>query len=269
MSLDLSVIITTYNSSEYLSGLLDSLTDLSDGDNPRQIIVVDNASSDDSAGIADGKKGVQVIRSPRNLGLARGNNLGAKHALGAHLLFLNPDIIVYPGALKTLHGFASNHPEASLLGPCLVDSDGAHQSTARTYPGLLDIILRRTFFGRLPRARTRIARHMFPCTSEKAVRVDWLLGAALWLTPHGRNTIGLMPETYFLYFEDVEWCWNANHSGTEVWYVPEAVLGHVCSRASAGGSPIALWYHLTSMVRFFSRHPSAIPGHIGKGKRTG
>jgi N-acetylglucosaminyl-diphospho-decaprenol L-rhamnosyltransferase len=107
---------------------------------------------------------------------------------------------------------------------------------------------------------------MFPCGTGKACKVDWLLGAALWLTPSGRDRAGLMPENYFLYFEDVEWCWIANHSGGEVWYVPDSVITHVTRRDSAGKSMKALYHHLVSMTKFFARHPSALRGNIGRGR---
>jgi hypothetical protein len=272
MSLDLSVIVTAYDSGEFLGGLLDSIGDLPGDESPREVIVVDNASRDDSAVIAESRDGVILIRSGRNLGLARGNNLGAREASGSSLLFLNPDITVHPGSLAALMEFQDSHPDAFILGPALTGPDGAVQSTARTYPGLLDVLCRRTVLGRLPGAARRLRRHLDPAGTDRPSRVDWLVGAALWLTPSGRRGAGLMPENYFLYFEDVEWCWRANHLGGEVWYVPDSVMGHVHRRESAGRSRKALWHHLSSMVRFYARHPTALAGSRGgKGadSRTG
>jgi N-acetylglucosaminyl-diphospho-decaprenol L-rhamnosyltransferase len=271
MPLDLSVIVTAYDSGEYLGGLLDSLRDLSGSEVPREVIVVDNASRDGSAAIAGSRAGVRLIRSGRNLGLARGNNLGAREASGSSLLFLNPDITVHPGSLEALMAFQDSHPGAFILGPALTGPDGAVQSTARTYPGLLDILYRRTALGRLPGAGPRLRRHLNPAGTDRPSRVDWLVGAALWLTPSGRKGAGLMPENYFLYFEDVEWCWRANHLGGEVWYVPDSVMGHVHRRDSAGRSRRALRHHLSSMVRFYTRHPTALAGSRGdrRGKGAG
>jgi GT2 family glycosyltransferase len=268
MSLDLSVIVTTYNSARYLGGLLDSIEELPADEKPLETVVVDNASADESASIADSRDGVKLIRSPRNMGLARANNTGARAAAGSHLLFLNPDTRLLPGALPVLMDFSRTHPAAMILGPAMTGTEGNPQSTARTYPGLLDILLRRTFLGRLPGADRRIRRHLYAYGTDRAVKVDWLVGAALWLTPAGREVIGLMPENYFLYFEDVEWCWQANHSGGEVWYVPDSVIRHVHRRESAGGSVKALGHHLASMLRFFSRHPSAITGSAGRGREA-
>lgn len=219
---------------------------------------MDNASSDGSAEIAGSFPGVEVLRSPRNLGLARANNLGAARAGSGSLLFLNPDTVTLPGALSTLAAFEADHPDAAILGPATIDASGGVQSTARTFPTLLDILLRRTALGRMSVFRRRTDRHLHPVDGTAPARVDWLVGAALWLTRRGRQEVGLMSEVYFLYFEDVDWCWRAHAAGLEVWLVPGAVIRHECSRESARRPGRALWHHLHSMVRFFSRHPSAL-----------
>jgi GT2 family glycosyltransferase len=258
MALDLTVIITAYNSAGVIGAALGSLLALPPGETPGRVIVVDNASSDASADIAESFSGVTVIRSPRNAGLARANNLGAAEAGPGSILFLNPDTVVLPGALKTLAAFEGEHPDAAILGPATIDAGGDPQSTARTFPTLLDISLRRSVLGRLPMLRARVARHLHPVDGTAPARVDWLVGAALWVTRRGRERVGLMSEDYFLYFEDVEWCWRAHESEMEVWLVPDAVIRHECARESATRPGRALWHHLRSMVRFFSRHPSAL-----------
>jgi N-acetylglucosaminyl-diphospho-decaprenol L-rhamnosyltransferase len=258
MALDLTVVITTYNSAAVIGASLASLLALPPDEAPAGITVVDNASSDDSAAIAESFPGVAVIRYGRNAGLARANNLGAAGAGPGSILFLNPDTVILPGAFAALATFEEEHPDAAILGPATIDARGAIQSTARTFPSLLDIALRRSFLGRIPTSRSKIARHLHPVDGTAPARVDWLVGAALWLTRRGREKVGLMSEDYFLYFEDVDWCWRARESGMEVWLVPDAVIRHECARESASRPGRALWHHLRSMVRFFSRHPSAL-----------
>ncbi|MCK5117578.1 MAG: glycosyltransferase family 2 protein [Candidatus Aegiribacteria sp.] len=260
MPLDLSVVITTFNSAATLGDTIESLLSLDITESPCEIIVVDNASFDNSAIIADGYSQVNLLRCPSNLGLARANNIGADIASGGSILFLNPDTVILPGALHILMKFQLNHPNAALLGPLMLDSGGTIQSTARTYPTLLDIVLRRTSLGKLPRAEKRLQKHLNPADTDKPSKVDWLVGAAMWLTPTGRERVGLMSEKYFLYFEDVQLCMRARERGMGVWFVPEAVIRHDGRRASAGGSTRALWLHLRSMVRFFSEYPCALIG---------
>ncbi len=101
--------------------------------------------------------------------------------------------------------------------------------------------------------------------TDKPSIVDWLVGAAMWLTPVERERVGLMSKKHFLYFEDVEWCMRVREAGMGVWFVPETVIRHDSRRESAGGSMNALWLHLRSMVRFFSEHLSVT---IGKHEAT-
>lgn len=267
MPLDLSVIITTYNSASTLERTLLSIMHLDPSERPRETIVVDNASSDGSADIAGGFEWVALVRCPENLGLARANNIGAGRASGGSMLFLNPDTALRPGALHTLMKFEREHPRAALLGPAMTDSRGNLQSTARTWPSLLDIALRRTFLGKLPCARSRLRKHLYPVDTEGPSIVDWISGAAIWLTGAGRAEVGLMSENYFLYFEDVQWSMRACRAGMEVWYVPKAVIVHEGRRESAGRPGRALWLHLVSMVRFFAEYPCAAVGRCHTDRR--
>lgn len=260
MPLDLSVIITSYNSSSTLGDTIESLLRLNSDEKPKEIIVVDNASSDGSADIAEKFQDVRVLRFTANRGLATANNAGADISTGRSLLFLNPDTEILTGALSTLMRFEEEHPDAGLLGPTMLDSTDTVLSTARTFPTLLDIMLRRTLLGRLPGTKSRQRKHLFSAEMSNPSRVDWLVGAALWLTASGRREFGLMSPAYFLYFEDVEWCFRAHDAGMEVWFVPHSRIRHVCKRDSAGMPGKALWFHLVSMVRFFIAHPSVAIG---------
>ncbi len=269
MPLDLSVVVTTYNSAGVLGGLLESVAALDSAESPRQVLVVDNASSDGTAEVAAGRNGVVVLRQEYNLGLSRANNIGAAAASGSHVLFLNPDVRVLQGSLAALMRAADDHPNAALLGPAMYDSHGRLQSTARTYPTLLDIALRRTPLGNSDWGRRRLRRHLFPVDASRAVRVDWLVGAAIWLTPRGRAGVGTMSERFFLYFEDVEWCWRAAASGMEVLYVPDSSMEHVPRRESATGAGRVLWHHLASMVKFYAMHPSCSIGRAPDVRKGG
>lgn len=255
-----SAVITTFNSAATIEAALDSLQSLSGREMPADIVLVDNHSGDNTLELVENRPGVRVISQGANLGLARANNIGAGAATGDHLFFLNPDAVVLPGAVTALMRFSIFHPEAALLGPAMIDGKGAIQSTARTWPSLRSIAARRTILGRTGFGRRAIGRHLGRFGTDEPQPVQWLVGAALWLTPRGKSTVGLMNEAYFLYFEDVEWCRRAWRKGMEVWRVPEAVIIHECRRESAGGSRSAARLHFRSMIRFFAAHPSSLAG---------
>ncbi|MBN1434898.1 glycosyltransferase family 2 protein [Candidatus Fermentibacterales bacterium] len=260
MPIDLSVVITTFNSSSTIRAALDSLQGRASTDSASEVIVVDNHSSDGSADAAASYDGVTVVRNAANEGLARANNRGAAVASGRSLFFINPDVVVLPGCLRDLSSFETGNAGSALLGPATLDDGGAMISSARSFPTPLDIALRRSPLGRLPLAGARLRSHMWPLGRNPGApaRVDWLVGAAIWLTAAGRDRVGLMSERFFLYFEDVEWAWRAHSRGMGVWLVPDARVRHECRRESAGGLRMPLWHHLRSMLIFYSGHPSAL-----------
>jgi GT2 family glycosyltransferase len=141
----------------------------------------------------------------------------------------------------------------------MVGPDGTHQPTARTWQTPLVIASRRTGFGKTALGGRIARKHMERFGGEKPVMPHWIVGAAMWLTPWGRDRVGLMSEKYFLYFEDVEWCHRAWKRGMQVWYVPSAVIMHECRRESGDGGE-TLKHHLRSMLRFLLTHPATALG---------
>ncbi|MCD4776329.1 MAG: glycosyltransferase family 2 protein [Candidatus Aegiribacteria sp.] len=260
-----SAIITTYNSEQVIERVLNSLFSLPSDERPVDVIIVDNASSDETQSILQSYEWpLKQIFNKGNLGLSKANNLGVTMAGGSSLFFLNPDVEILPGAIKALHKFEEEHPNAAIIGPAMVDENNIRQSTARTWPSPLVIASRRTFLGKTGPGMKIASDHMNRFNStETPVKPDWLVGAALWLTPSGRERIGLMSEKYFLYFEDVEWCWRTWQRGMDIWFEPKAKIRHVCHRESISGG-ITLNLHFKSMLRFFATHPGALFG-VGPG----
>ncbi len=211
-----SAVITTYNSGPVIAGAIDSILSLEPCEAPLDIVVIDNNSRDDTGKVLSsyGNR-ITVVFNPSNYGLSRANNQGAALARGDSIFFLNPDVEVLPGAVTRLFQFQGNHREAAILGPAMVNASGELQPTARTWPSPLVIAARRTAFGGSAMGKRISFDHLnrFAMASEP-VMPHWLVGAAMWLTPAGRERVGLMSEKYFLYFEDVEWCWRA---GKEEW----------------------------------------------------
>ncbi|MDM7992864.1 MAG: glycosyltransferase family 2 protein [Candidatus Fermentibacter sp.] len=259
MPAEVSVIITTYNSSGTLGLCLRSLLDLTGDDAPRAIVVFDNASSDGSFAIARGFRGVRAVGSDRNLGLARANGIAAGLCGHGPVLLLNPDVIARPGSISTLSEFCGSHPWVGIAGPRLLSPDGLIQHSARSFPDPASILARRTPWGATPAGRAATARHL-PPPVDRPSPVDWIVGAAMWVTAAGRERFGLMSPRYFLYFEDVDLCWRAWESGSQVWLVPGALMEHVSRRESAGRPGKALLLHLASMLRFYSDHHGALSG---------
>lgn len=235
------IVIVNYRSARLVLACLSSLESERGTFPGCQVVVVDNCSSDDSietlrtAIEANGWSAwVTLLASPLNGGYAYGNNLAFRQALQttpppAFLWLLNPDTIVRPGALPALVAFMRANPRAGIGGSSIEEEDGVLWPYAFRFPSIwneLDTGLRLGLVSKL--LANRISRRIMP---DHPTRVDWLPGASMIIRREVFETIGLMDEGYFLYFEETDFCLQAQRAGWECWYVPQSRIMHI-----AGGS---------------------------------
>lgn len=228
---ELSIIIVSWNVRRDLEACLQSLQ--ANQEVAPQIIVVDNASTDDTMGMLKGFPQVQVIANPDNRGFAAANNQGLAVAEGQWLLLLNPDTIVPPGGLKTLLGFARQHPEAGAIGPRLLNPDGSLQYSCRRFPTIRAAMFRHTILGRLfPQAQPAREYLMFEWDHNEPREVDWISGAAMLINRRAYEQIGGLDERFYWGSEDVDYCFRLNHSGWKVLYTPQPAITHAIGRST-------------------------------------
>jgi N-acetylglucosaminyl-diphospho-decaprenol L-rhamnosyltransferase len=251
----LAVVIVHYNSSADLDRCLESLAACA----PRvehQVVIVDNASSDE--GLEEVHRRYPQftwIFSSENTGYSRGCNLGMSQADAEYYLILNPDIVVQPGALDRLLEFADDHPRAGMVGPQLLNEDGSIQESCRRFYTFKTLLLRRTFFGKIfPNSET-VRLHLMQDFDHRSARpVDWVLGGCLLVRRSAMDRTGPMDERFFLYFEDVDWCYRMWQAGFEVQYTPDARFMHRHRRDSAKGAlNRSFWMHLGSLISFYEK----------------
>jgi len=251
----LSIVIVHYNTSDDLARCLGSLQE-----NPPaceyRIIVVDNASDDPGLpAVRERFPGVDWLFQSRNVGYAAGVNAGLALCEADYTLILNPDIVVLPGAIDALLADADAHPRAGIIGPQLLNPDGSIQESCRRFYTFTTLVLRRTILGRLfPRARA-VQLHLMRDFDHLSARpVDWVLGGCLLVRREALRRVGPMDERFFLYFEDVDWCYRMWQAGYEVRYTPVARFVHRHRRASAGGiTRRGFWLHLASLISFYEK----------------
>lgn len=207
-----------------------------------RVVVVDNASPDDSAdrvaaAIADNHWGTwaTLIRAPRNGGFAAGNNVAIREMLAEaqpaeFCLLLNPDTVVRPGALRILLDFLIANPKVGIAGGRSEDLDATPQMCCFRFPNAINELLGYLGIGVLDRVFKRhLTRLGIP---EQPREVDWVSGAFMLIRKSVIDAIGLMDETYFLYFEETDYTRRARLAGWGCWHVPQSRIVHLVGQSS-------------------------------------
>jgi GT2 family glycosyltransferase len=253
--MDLSIIIVTYNSEDVIGKCLSSLKEHSPSCE-HEIIVIDNASTDGTSDLVSNEfKSMRLEVNSENKGYSRGVNQGISLSRGRMFLIINPDIIVGEKSIDRLFNFMEDNPDAGMVGSKLIGSDGSLQYSCRSFYTLRALFLRRTFFGKLfPRAKALRKHLLMDYDHQKTRSVDWILGACMMVRVEAIEKTGLMDERFFLYFEDVDWCYRMKQHGWNVYYIPQSVMTHSYMRSSVGSifhKPFLI--HLLSLMRYYEK----------------
>lgn len=234
-----------------------------------RVVVTDNASGDDSpdrieAAITDNGWGkwASLMRLPRNGGFAYGNNEAIRAALHGDVpprffWLLNPDTIVRPGALSQLIRFMEGAQEVGAAGSRLEDPDGTPQRSAFRFPTVASELDNALRFG--PVSRLLSSHTVAPPPPAHACRTDWIAGASMLIRREVFETVGLMDEAFFMYYEEVDFCRRAARAGWPCWYVPASRVIHLVGQASGIGDRKQLnrrqpAYWFDSRRRYFLKH---------------
>lgn len=256
----LSVIIVNFNH-KYFPKLAVEALEKSKVNFPFEIIVVDNHSNDDESLMflekAHAEKRITLIKSPVNLGFGRGNNLGADYAKGKYIFFHNPDVTVKEDSLQKMIDYMEKHPDIGILGPKLVYASGHIQSSCRRHMKFGDLILNRTFLGKLPFFKARVNNYLMEDYDHgKTQDVDLVTGAAIVMPKTLFDKIGGFDKRYFLFMEDFDLCRMAKKAGSRVVYYADAELQHYHKRLSQGSifklvTKKVFWLHVASALKYF------------------
>lgn len=226
---ELSIIIVSYNTQKLLVDCLTSVYKYSINVNI-EVIVVDNASKDDSVQIVRSKfPQVNLIESKKNLGFAKGNNLAKSVAKGKYVLFLNSDTLVTSGVFaKTLEKIESD-PRIGALGCKIVLPSGKlDRDSRRSFPTPWVAF---THFSGLDKIRPRskiLSRYWYGYLSQDETHeVDVLQGAYMLCRKSVLDHVGWFDEDYFLDGEDIDLCWKIKTAGYKLLYYQETSIVHV------------------------------------------
>jgi GT2 family glycosyltransferase len=259
--MELSSVIVSYRSREPLLQCLATLEADAAG-LAHETVVVDNDPGDRALeAIARDFPGVRGIANAENVGYARAINQGLAATRGEFVLAMNPDCVLERGSLAALIGYLRAHPRTAVVGPKILDSDGALQYSARSFPDHLTFLFNRySLLTRLFPGNRFSRRYLLTDWDHASVReVDWVSGACLMVRRSAIAQVGGMDEAYFMFNEDVDWCRRMKLAGWAVTYVPEArVVHHIGASRKKVASKVILERH-RGMIHYFHKHHPANP----------
>lgn len=251
-SIGLSIIIVNWNTRDLLAQCLHSIYDTT-GHLSLEIIVVDNASTDGSQEMVRQQfPHVCLIANLENVGFARANNQAMSVSNGRYMLLLNSDALLSANAVQTMIDLAEAKPQAGIVGAQLLNPDGSFQASHAPFPNLGQEFLILSGLGRMFYGRWYPSRG--PEEDKGPQMVDYVGGACLLVRRETVEEVGGLDEGYFMYAEEVDWCYTMREKGWQVWYQPAAKVIHLGGGSSRNRRTQREADLYRSRVRFFRKY---------------
>jgi len=246
----LSIITINYNGLKYTCELIDTIP----FNNNLEVIVVDNASKQDEASIIKKRfPQVKVICSSKNLGFAGGNNLGIKEARGKYILLINNDTYFKEFHIDALIKRLESSDKIGIVCPKLRFAWNNNPIQFAGYTTLSNITVRNKAigFGEEDHGQYDIA-HPTP----------YAHGAAMLIKREALEKVGLMPECFFLYYEEIDWSMMFTRAGYEIWYDPACTVYHKESQTTGQNSPLRTYYITRNRLLLVKRNYKGINKYL-------
>jgi GT2 family glycosyltransferase len=261
--MDLSIIIVTWNSQEFIRNCLDSIF-LSQGNFNIEVILVDNNSSDETVKIVEQLyPQVNLIQNKKNLGYAKANNQGIEEAKGKYILLLNPDTQVLEDALSLMYEFMEENPDVGALGPKLLNPDKSVQASCRQFPTFSTLIWEFSGLNRLfPRSRVfgRWRMGYFGCDKQR--EVDQPMGSCLMLRRATLEDVGIFDENFVMFFNDVDLCYRIKKRDWKIYFYPEAKVIHYKGASTKKAKARMIWLSHLAFYKFFQKHKTGLVNRL-------
>ena len=222
-------------------------------------VVVDNASTDDSAAVVETIPQATLVRNVTNVGFGRAVNQAVALARSPLLLLINPDCRLTAGAVSKLRSVLDAEPSCAVAGPRILDPDGAVQGSARGDPDMLTGLFGRTGALRvllpfLPVARRNVVTEDAVRTGASSIVVDWLSGACMLVRREAFLAAGGFDERFFLYWEDADLCRRLRNRGLHIRYVPDATAVHKVGQSSQTARRSSIRAFHASAYLYYATH---------------
>ena len=253
--IDLSICIVSWNVKDLLRKCLSSIGDAKP-DLRYEVVVVENNSRDESGDMVREEFPSFILVSNRvNRGFASACNQAIRESRGRYILLLNPDTLIQGGSLEEMVRFLDKRPGAGGGGPKLINPDGTLQPSVRMYPTFKSSIGQFTILGDLGLFHRAVDKYLEKGFDyEYPSIVDQPMGAALFFRRDALDAVGLLDESFFLYYEEVDLCLRLFLSGRPLWYNPGAVIVHIGGGSTAKAGALSRFMMQESQFKYFSKH---------------
>jgi GT2 family glycosyltransferase len=262
----ISVIIVSYNTRDILLDCLRSVYS-SAGNVEVEVYVVDNASTDGTVpAIRREFPQCNVIVNEKNVGFSRANNLAVRKCTGRYILLLNPDTIVEPNVLAKMVEFMDEQQDVGMVSCKLVTGDGSLDlACRRAFPTLWDGLCRASgLSGWFPESRLLARYNLTYLDEDQTCEVDAVNGAFMFARRQAIEEVGLLDEDYFMYAEDLDWCFRFGKSGWKVMYHPAATTLHLKGQSGNPKSSAMIREMFKSTKLFYRKNCFADMGTLRK-----
>ncbi len=254
--MDVSIVIVNWNTREILRNCLASIyTQAADGIG-FEVIVVDNASGDDSGAMVKKEfPEVVLIQNIINKGFAAANNQGIVVSHGRYVLLLNSDTIVLKDALTSAVAFADRNPEAAAVGCRVLNPDRSLQQTCFMFPSILNMILSTTYLYKLfPRSRFFGRERMSWWDRSDVREVDVVTGCFMMVRREAIDKVGVMDERFFMYGEETDWCCRFKKAGYKVLFTPFTGIIHYGGQSTRQAATRMIFFNKGGTLLFLKKH---------------
>ena len=243
---ELTIITVNYNGLNDTCALIDSITFNED----MEVIVVDNGSIENEASILQSKyPHIKAIRSNLNLGFAGGNNLGIKAAKGKYLYLINNDTVFKEFKPQVLIKRLESSPKVGAVCPKIRFAWDNNSIQFAGYTPLSQITVRNKALGFGEEDKGQY---------DSPRQTPYAHGAAIMLKREVIDKVGLMPECYFLYYEELDWSMMITRAGFDIWYEPASTIYHKESQSTGQNSPMRTYYITRNRLLLVKRNYKGI-----------
>jgi len=262
--MDLSIIIVNWNTKNLLKNCLKSIFNTLKKVN-YEIFVVDNASTDGSVNmIRSIFPNINLIINDKNDGFSKANNQALKKSVGRYVLLLNPDTVVLDNTLDEMVKFLDEHPEAGVSTCQVKYGDGRIQFTSgRHFPDIFTELFAATRLSMFFPKNRITGKYMMTYWDHNDTReVDVISGSFMMVKRLAIEQIGLLDERFYMYSEDVDWCFRIRKAGWKIFYVHHVGIIHYAGQSSAGNSREVRAKEYISIYIYFKKHYGRIYASI-------